>query len=343
MKKNTWIETKLCIAHKKIIPLLIVLFLAGSLTCFLAIQKKQETAIMVMGGSLQTQCIKCEDFYEFEQRDFETFYRPSNQPVLNNRIPSDCFFDPYFGKSPEEITLPSNLLDTADNAILNYFSILREAANPVEKKSAGCGTIGNSKLPYPISYQFLSEEFQKKLPYDTYLKTYENILHINLIKYHQLPMDTPNGNKKRFFVELETIEGNEKGTGTFVYYYGFVDLEKVGDEYKISDIQYFGENFLCAPYHGWQWDAESNVEIRYGDWCKLIKGDIQKNQKDYITRIFFDGTDGYEYCIVFFQLTNGTDLEVAQYRKLPTGSWKPIHMNVEECLENKARVFSIKT
>ncbi|WP_264170004.1 hypothetical protein [Clostridium estertheticum] len=41
--------------------------------------------------------------------------------------------------------------------------------------------------------------------------------------------------------------------------------------YKISDVQLFGEDFLCAPYHGWSHNAEYVVDIKYGDWCKPVK------------------------------------------------------------------------
>ncbi|KXL52688.1 hypothetical protein CLNEO_17090 [Anaerotignum neopropionicum] len=290
---------------------------------------------MVMGGLLATQSINCEDFLESYSEDFETYFRPSNLPVLNTRILSHDLLDKNYGKKPEEISLPDGLLDTPENTILNFYSILRDAANPVADKSAGCGTIGLDKTPYPTSYQFLSYEYQQNLSYESYLKSYENILHINLIKFHPLPLGKAEENAARYFVELETIEGTDKEIGVFAYYYGFVDLKKEKNQFKITNIYYFGENFLCAPYHGWHWDAESNVAIRYGDWCKLIQGDIQKSQTDDIVRIIFDGTDGYQYCIVFFQLTNSTDLEVAQYRKLPGGTWKPITITVEECLENK--------
>ena len=342
MKRMSWIPKKINISRKKKGILILFLGITVSLSYISMLNKKQETAVMVMGGSLHAQCVECEDPYYKIERDFETFFRPSSLPILNTRIPSSDFFDPYFGKKAVEISLPDILMDTPENTILNYFSILRDAANPVKGKSAGCGTIGNAQIPYPVSYQFLSSQYQKKLPYNDYLKTYENILHINLIKYHQVPMETAKENGVRYFVELETIEGTEKETGAFAYYFGFVDLEKEGNQYKITDMHYFGENFLCAPYHGWQWEAEGNVEIRYGDWCKLIKGEIQKTQKDYITRIIFDGTDGYKYCIVFFQLTNGTDLEVAQYRRIAGGKWKPIYMNLEDCLQKKESVFSIK-
>ncbi|WP_304508563.1 hypothetical protein [Anaerotignum sp.] len=323
---------------KKRLAGLFLLCLCVGLSCALLQNRNEEPARMVMGGVLQTQAIVCEDFLDSCTTDFETYFRPSRLPSLNTRISSFDFFDPYFQKKPQEISLPDTLLDTPENTILNYYSILRDAANPVEGKSAGCGTLGDDKIPYPVSYQFLSQEYQRNLPYDAYLETYKNILHINLIKYHQVPPERSNEGSKRYFVELETIEGTEKDTGVFAYYYGYVDLEKKENQYRITNIHYFGENFLCAPYHGWQWDAESNVQIRYGDWCKLIQGDVQKTQTDDIIRIQFDGTDGYQYCIVFFRLTNGTDLEVAQYRRFPGGTWKAITIKVEDCLENNKKV-----
>lgn len=339
MKLTLWkLENNDLATKKKYLAVLFLLCICTAVSCLLLFNKKQEPTQMVMGGLLQAQTIVCEEFLDSCTTDFETYFRPSKLPSLNTRISSFDFFDPYFQKKPQEISLPETLLDTPENTILNYYSILRDAANPVEGKSAGCGTLGDAKIPYPVSYQFLSPEYQTKLPYEAYLKTYENILHINLIKYHQVPIEDGNKDSKRYFVELETIEGTEKETGVFAYYYGYVDIAKKDNQYKITDIHYFGENFLCAPYHGWQWDAESNVQIRYGDWCKLIQGDVQKTQTDDIIRIQFDGTDGYQYCIVFFRLTNGTDLEVAQYRKLPGGTWKAITIKVEECLENNKKI-----
>ncbi len=336
---KNWIPHSISLALKrKRIPIFIFI-LCAVLSCILSIQKKQDTAVMVMGGLLEAQCISCEDFLESNTVDFETYFRPSKLPVLNNKILSQSFLEKNFNKNPEDISLPDTLSDTPENTLINYFSILRDAANPVVGRSAGCGTIGDAKSPYPISYQLLSEQYQKNLPYSSYLKTYENILHINLIKYHQIPLESAEKNMVRYFVEIETIEGSEKDTGVFAYYYGYVDLMKEEDQYKITDIHYFGENFLCAPYHGWQWEAEGNVNIRYGDWCKLIKGETKKTQTDYTIRIQFDGTDGFQYCIVFFQLTNGTDLEVAQYRRMLGGDWKPIFIDLEECLENNKKVL----
>lgn len=163
------------------------------------------------------------------------------------------------------------MFKTPENSIINYFSLLREAANPQKGKSAGCGTLGQAKLPYPIAYNFLTTDYQEKLSYDQYLKTFENILHINLIKLKEVPIYNQNSNNLRYFVEIETIEGSEKDVAYFAYYYGFIDLIKEENKYLISNSEFYGENYLCAPYHGWSYDAETNVSIRYGNWCSLIR------------------------------------------------------------------------
>ncbi len=84
--------------------------------------------------------------------------------------------------------MPDILFKTPEYSIINYFSILREAANPEKGKFAGCGTLGQAKLPYPVAYDFLSADYQKKLSYEQYLKTFENILHINLLKLIEVPV-----------------------------------------------------------------------------------------------------------------------------------------------------------
>lgn len=117
-----------------------------------------------------------------ETTDIEKYFRPSKLPVLNDRNFKIELFDYYFEKEPSEINLPSYLFKTPRDTLINYFSVLREAANQVEGKMAGCGTIGNAKLPYAVSYNFLSSAYQERLPFEQYLEMFENILHINLIK-----------------------------------------------------------------------------------------------------------------------------------------------------------------
>jgi hypothetical protein len=268
--------------------------------------------------------------------DVEKYYRPSDLRVLNNRY-TYGFFKEYFEKTASEITLPNYLFKTPEDTLINYFSILREAANPQKDKLIGCGTIGNANLPYPIAYDFLSSDYRKELSYEQYLNTFQNILHISLIKYREMPIyDNPSG-IVRYFVEIETIEGSDKNVGYFAYYYGFVDLSKEDGLYKISKLKFTGENYLCAPYHGWSYDAELNVQVRYGGWCSLIMELYPTIQNGYVKHIFFKGTDGNDYMIEFYQLTNDTDIEIAQYRKGSGVDWELIKLNPEDCIKNKGR------
>ncbi len=276
---------------------------------------------IVMGGEYNQQI--CEDkeiaTLTIEEENYnEKYFRPSKSEALNTKNTENI----SKAKTPEE-------------TIINYFSILREAANPDDKSNTGCGTLGEALNPYPKAYEYLDKDYKNRLSYKEFLKSFENILHINLIKMEQVPSDKEHPNDLKYFVELETIEGSQKGVGYFAYYYGYIYLSEENGEYKISNIDYTGENYLCAPYHGWAYDAELSVDIRYGDWCKLIKEKFPVEKDDFHKKIKFIGTDNQEYIILFFTLTNGTDLEIAQYKKDADGKWKLIHLDPTKCLDNK--------
>lgn len=289
-----------------------------------------------MGGKLYSQEFGKEDNLNyFIYEEVEKYVRPSDLPVLNKRAFGSRFFDDYYQKEASQITIPSELTKSPEDTILNYFSVLRDAANHQEGKRAGCGTIGQSKLPYPFAYQFLSQSYQDKLSYEQYMNTFLNILHMNLIKYKEVPVYDSPQNLIRYFVEIETIEGSDKDVAYFAYYYGFVDLVKEDMLYKISNLEFTGEDYLCAPMHGWAYDAEANVQIRYGNWCNLIQERLPTQTEGYIKRIPFHGTDGDDYIIVFFTLTNDTDVEIAQYRKENGGNWELIKLDPKNCLKNK--------
>lgn len=289
---------------------------------------------MVMGGKLNIQSNeKDRNEAPSDKIDLEEYFRPSKLPIINDRNFNEEL-DTYYGKEYSEIKLPDYLFHTAEDTIINYFSLLREAANPQKGKRAGCGTIGEATLPYPVAYHFLSSEYQKHLTYNQYLETFRNILHINLIKLKKIPV-YDSLNNLRYFIEIETIEGSQKDASYFAYYYGFMDLVKEDHQYKISNIDFTGENYLCAPYHGWDYDAESVVDIKYGGWCKLVKERYPTQQEDFVKRVPFKGNDGNEYVIEFYQLTNGTDLEIAQYIKKEGQDWKLIKLDPNKCLENK--------
>ena len=308
---------------------------------FLVIQKyNHPNAVeIVMGGMLYTQNVDDKDVKPItKDKDVETYFRPSDLPVLNDRYvyATSSFFNQYFQKKASEIVLPKELMDSPEETIINYFSVLREAANGEEGKNAGCGTIGLSTMPYPVAYNFLSKSYKEKLSYEQYLDSFKNILHTSLIKYHEIPVYDNPSDIIRYFVEIETIGGSENNIANFTYYYGFVDIIEEDDQYKISNLEFTGENYLCAPYHGWSYDAEISVQVRYGGWCKLIKEQYPTIQNGYEKHIYFSGTDGNDYLIVFFNLTNDTDIEISQYRK-NDGDWELIKLDPEKCIKDNAR------
>ncbi|GAA0343372.1 hypothetical protein GCM10008967_37270 [Bacillus carboniphilus] len=260
----------------------------------------------------------------------QKYFRPSCLPALNLRFQSFAFFHPYYEKKHDQIHLPTELTKTPEDTVLNYFSILREAENMLGRS---CGTVGHARIPFPLAYNFLSEEYKRKLSYEDYLHSFAGIGHTSLIKLCRVP-NVKHG--LRFFYEMETIEGFEGKKGEyFGYYYGFIQLVHEKEGYRISEMSRIEEDFLCAPYHGWSHDAESAVEVKYGNWCKMIQKRYPTVINGYVKNIYFHGTDGAEYCLIFFSLTNGTDIEVAQFRKVGNGKWKPIRIiPEEECLND---------
>lgn len=319
----------------------IVLFitLAAILTLLYFNFQSIHTSKMVMGATLISQ--SCEDEPPTKapaKPDFETYFRPSKLPVLNNRLIGDKLFAPFTPSEPADKSntkIPEKYLKSPEETIIYYYSILRDAANLTSQKSGGCGSVGSAMNPFPIAYNFLTPQYQKKVGFNQYLKSFEGIGHTNLIKLRKLPPDQLHPKDLRYFVEIETIEGSDKGLTYFAYYYGFIYMQKYGEKYLISDMTLSGEDFLCAAYHGWSHDAEANVAVRYGGWCKMIKEKYPTKQEGYTKLISFKGTDGSDYMIEFLHLTNDTDVEVAQYKKGTDGLWKVVYLKPEKCVENR--------
>ncbi|KAB7673097.1 hypothetical protein [Bacillus sp. B1-b2] len=263
--------------------------------------------------------------------DTEKSFRPSCSPIKNTTIMGYQFFEPYYEKKYKEINLSISLTRTPEETILNYFSILREAANLTQDQLGGCGTVGNGRVPYPIAYNFFTKDYQKRISYKDYLQSFTGIGHLNLIKMNRLPDET---GLTPYFIELETIEGSSKGITNFAYYYGYVQLKKIQNLYKIDRMKLYGEDFLCAPYHLWQHDAESVVSIMYGSWCKLIKKQLPTKQEDYVKTIDYIGMDGAIYRFVFYQLTNETDVLISQFRQDSEGNWESIRIDPNNCINN---------
>ncbi|CAM4273550.1 hypothetical protein BAMA_20490 [Bacillus manliponensis] len=294
----------------------------------------QRKSIVIMGGNFQKQWFHTgerEEERETNDADVERYFRPSCLSVLNNRF-DYAFFDPYYDKKHNQVVLPPSLMNSPEDTILNYFSMLREAVNFTDEKTGGCGTVGMTRIPYPVAYNFFTKEYQKRMPYQKYLRSFEGIGHTSLIKLEKLRRDAKYPNAERYFIEIETIEGSNKGVTYFAYYYGYVYIQKENGSYKIANIDLYGEDFLCAPYHLWQHNAELVVETMYGEWCKLVKKQFPTKQEGYEKQIDFTGTDGSTYRFIFFQLTNDTDVLVKQYKRNVKGEWEEVEIDPEKCI-----------
>lgn len=297
-------------------------------------RSKISSTKIVMGGNYVKEVHEVND-KEVDNIDedysLEKFFRPSKSPILNDKI-EKSLYDSY-GKKQNEINIPKELLKTPEDTILNYFSVLREAANPLDETNTGCGTMGDAKGPYPVAYNFLSNSYKERLTYKKYLKSFENKLHINLVKLNKVVPDKDRPNDLKYFVEIEVIEGNKEKKGLFAYYYGYIYLDEENGVYKIKDMNYTPENYLCAPYHGWSYDAKSFVEIEYGDWCSLIKGDVVVQSDGYEKKVYFKDKDNNEYYVLFYTLTNGTDIKIADYKKNQDGKWELVYIEPKNCLD----------
>lgn len=293
---------------------------------------KKNDAMFLGGNYLPYECLASDEQYVTSMKDNEKYFRPSKLPIINNRQDVNKLVERDYDKEYSNITIPNDILKTPEDTILNYFSLLREAANPVEGKNIGCGSLGDGNIPYKIAYNFFTSSYKERVNFKSYKKSFENISHINLLKLKEVPSNKDN--ELKYFFEIETIEGSDKQVAYFAYYYGYIYVSKFGDNYKISNIDIYGENYLCTPYHGWSNNAESSVEIRYGDWCKLIKTMGITEVDGYEKRVYFKGTDNKDYMIVFYTLTNDNDIEISQYMKTSGGVWNRIELDPNKCLEN---------
>lgn len=324
----------------KIIDIIVCTFISAGVILAIVyfLKPNQNKTLYVMGGSFEN--IKQED--EATVRNVtlnaeanERYFRPSRLKAINTReFPEKFYKSIYVEKTkPEEIKIPQSALNSPENTIINFYSLLREAENLTKDKAGGCGTVGEAKSPYPAAYAILSDNYKSRLPYNEFLKSFEGIGHINLIKLEKAEKEKLHPDSIRYFIELETIEGSNKGVTYFAYYYGFIYVNKEGASYRIADINLSGEDFLCAPYHGWSHWGESIVDIKYGEWCKLVKERKPAEKNGYVKTIYVNGTDKKEYKFLFFQLTNGTDLEIEQYVKAQDGRWIPIDIDTDKCLQ----------
>ena len=252
----------------------------------------------------------------------ERFQRPSKALPYPN---------PYtfenFRKDNDKPPMVIKKFENPKDLILAYYGILREASNMLGY-SGGCGTIGWSGLPYPYSYELLTKAKQKKMPFDQYVDSFVGIGYTTLLKLlpAYAPPDTPD-DTKYYMVEIEMITGVKANTdkeydqgSRFSYQYGLIAVEKTTDEgWKIKNIYYIPEDFLCAPMHNWFYLSDAVVQIVYGDNLKLIDKIDRTEQEGDMIHIYASG-NGKSYRFDFVRLTNGYDILLHEYI-LYKGDW----------------------
>lgn len=264
-----------------------------------------------MGGAIHDVSMPMNEYAEIPVTDFESgrFQPPSSEPALPNPYP---FQD--FEKGRGNQILNPNELNTPEDAILAYYGILREASN-MPGYSGGCGTIGDSKLPYPYAYELLSNDITNKMTPKQFEASFLGIGHLTLLKLYPayIPPETPPGIRYHM-IEVEAITGaleNESNgfiSGShFAYYYGIVTTRKEDNRWKIEAIDYFPEDFLCAPYHGWDYLATNLVMTIYRDWYHLIDT-IDKVEKDGNNTSVYASGARKQYRFDFLRISNGEDV-----------------------------------
>lgn len=274
----------------------------------------------------------------------ERFLRPSKQPALKLKY-SFKDFKGMLENPPGSLVIFS----IPEDVIHAYYAILEDASN-MEGYTGGCGTIGHAGNPYPYAYQLLSKDMQQKMSLDEFVRSFAGTAHTTLLKLlpAYAPPETPD-NIKYYMIEIEVItsppynekDGDKPQPSYFAYYYGLITLESAPFEgWKIKEIDYIPEDFLCAPYHLWYWDARMVVQIIFGDWYKLIdeieKVDVKGSQVQIIAK---GKQNRYRFDAV--RLTNGVDIFMREYVE-ENGKWKEVDYIVEKHKYLKFSVLSFE-
>ncbi|WP_445491250.1 hypothetical protein [Niallia sp. 03133] len=92
-------------------------------------------------------------------------------------------FAPFYDKTYKQILLPAEWTATPEDTLLNYFSLLREA---YYMEGRSCGSIGQGQYPFPLAYNFLSQEYQNRV-HEDYIRSFAGIGHTSLIKLCRVP------------------------------------------------------------------------------------------------------------------------------------------------------------
>lgn len=310
-------------------PLMILCLALAFVAGLLVIYRHTSTAY-VMGAVIHPNKIAAETcegtlmVSDTTGAEAERFHRPSGQPALNTK-----YSFPDIQNAYETVPIFKN----PEDLIKAYYGLLREASN-MNGYHSGCGTIGFHQEPYPYAWKLLTGDYRKDLPLQNFIESFKGTGHTTLLKLMPAwaPPDTPE-NIQYYMVEIEVITGprvtnetkNTDQPSYFAYYYGLVTVEKTGkDGWKIKKIDYIPEDFLCAPYHSWYWDASAVVEIIYGNWYGLIEKIDSIDKHDALFMVYAAG-NGQLYRFDFVRLTNGEDVLLRENIKF-AGVWKETNL-----------------
>lgn len=312
--------------RKMILPTVLIAALivtCCSLAIKIASQNKRKSNVL-MGGAVHTMASieNAASESASDDADLSRFQRPSSQPALDNKY-NMAQFDRDRSGNP----LSLDHFQTPEDVILAYFGILREAAN-MAGYSGGCGTIGWSTLPYPYAYELLSENNRNRITLSQFEDSFRGIGQFTLLKLYPAytPPETPE-NVRYHMIEAEVITGAPTDdpagyySGShFAYFYGIVTTELDQNKgWKIKAIDYFPEDFLCHPMHGWDYDAQSLVPIVYQNWYHLIDQVDRIEQNGNMISVYASG-GGKQYRFDFVRITNGNDVLLHEMI-LQNGQW----------------------
>ncbi len=282
-----------------------------------------------LGGSLnqkiQQNIISAENNSSNQKPSPVTFY--DNEMGSNNEEDSR-FFRPSTGKqvaNPYSYRkLKGNhefpVFDTPKDVLYAYFGVLREASLS-EVETEGGGMIGDAQAPYPLAYELFDSQRQLSMNLWDFKNSFLGVHHINLLRVEEAYTPKQLGQfVKTYFFEIETIEGCKEDNcpfyedqGVFAYYYGIASIMKEGNiGYRIVDLVFVPENWLCAPYHGWRYDAKHIVQIVFENNVHLISKITAYEEEDGLIRITGSGKQG-TYRFEFVRLTNGFDVLIRQF------------------------------
>ncbi len=320
MSCNFWIYWELIFLiigyRKKFLKWFLIFGIGGAIIFFLHNQFEVGNHF-IAGGTIHKTYDRDKDTFKFQvfHQDEKTlsserFRRPSKQLPFPNPY---SFQD--FEKQNSQTPLITKKFESSQEVLLAYYGILREAENMLGY-AVGCGTIGNAKEPYPYAYELLTKEKQQQISFHEFVNSFQGIGYITLLKL--IPVYREAGTPssiKYYMVEIEAITGMkvekekdyDKGS-LFAYYYGIATVEETATEgFKIKQIDYYPEDFLCAPMHSWFYLSDAVVEIVYQENLKIVEKIDSIEQKGDIIYIYASGY-GKKYRFIFVRITNGYDI-----------------------------------